>query len=155
MRTAHGERLLGLLRETERTSDWHCVATRKGSAEFWMVSGLTWTVELHVDPLNWIGLSFESTGSGGPVTYDLDTDLYKLTDERNDAFVEKIELGIVEILNNLRRRLVLRGMDGSKPFLLFPLDGQYVRVVKGRFATTATTRDTIEPDVVDRCVAIA
>lgn len=33
---------------------------------------------------------------------------------------------------------MLRGNDGSKIVIIFPLAGSYVRVVKSRFSTTAT-----------------
>lgn len=34
---------------------------------------------------------------------------------------------------------MLRGTDGAKFVLVFPLDGAYVRVTQGRFMTRATT----------------
>ncbi|QKV81243.1 hypothetical protein HUT10_17220 [Amycolatopsis sp. Hca4] len=49
-----------------------------------------------------------------------------------------MERDIVEFLDGLRRGAVVRGNDGTKFVLVFPLDGSYVRVVQGRGMTRAS-----------------
>ncbi|WP_255632610.1 hypothetical protein [Amycolatopsis sp. TNS106] len=77
--------------------------------------------------------------TGTRATYDIDTDLYDLSQEKHREFAGEIENDIIEFLDNLRKRAVLRGNDGAKFVLVFPLDGSYVRVVQGRFIGGAST----------------
>ncbi|ADJ43811.1 hypothetical protein AMES_1988 [Amycolatopsis mediterranei S699] len=46
---------------------------------------------------------------------------------------------LIEFLDGLRRGAVLRGNDGRKFVLVFPLAGSFVRVVQGRVMTSAST----------------
>jgi hypothetical protein len=77
--------------------------------------------------------------TGKRATYDIDTDLYDISRDDQREFAEEIERDIIEFLDDLRRGVVLRGNDGTKFVLVFPLDGSYVRVVQGRVMTSAST----------------
>ncbi|ATY16676.1 hypothetical protein CU254_29010 [Amycolatopsis sp. AA4] len=91
-----------------------------------------------VDPRRWLGVEFAARdpATGKLVTYDIDTDLYDISQESQREFAEEIERDIIEFLGNLRKGAMLRGPNGA---LVFPLDGAWVRVVRGRFWTTAST----------------
>ncbi|OXM56515.1 hypothetical protein CFP71_12800 [Amycolatopsis thailandensis] len=100
---------------------------------------------MDVEPRRWLGLAFEALDpvTGKRATYDIDTDLYDLSQDKQCEFAEEIERDIIEFLDNLRKGVVLRGNDGAKFVLVFPLDGSYVRVVQGRFLGSATTRPSL------------
>ncbi|WP_410598942.1 hypothetical protein [Amycolatopsis sp. lyj-90] len=106
----------------------------------WRLSGSIWHATVDVEPRRWLGLAFEVLDpvTGKRATYDIDTDLYDLTREDQREFAEEIERDIIEFLGNLRKGEVLRGNDGTKFVLVFPLDGSYVRVVQGRFMSSAS-----------------
>ncbi|MET9259427.1 hypothetical protein [Amycolatopsis sp. NPDC004079] len=131
--------LLAFLRELEATTAW-TVAADDASVR-WQLSGSTWQATVIVDPRRWLGVEFEARdpASGSRVTYDIDTDLYDISQERHREFAEEIERDIIEFLGNLRTGSMLRGTDGAKPVLVFPLDGSWVRVVRGRFWTSGST----------------
>ncbi|MFB9927632.1 hypothetical protein ACFFRC_23210 [Amycolatopsis halotolerans] len=107
----------------------------------WQLSGPTWQATVIVDPRRWLGVEFEARdpASGKRVTYDIDTDLYDISQESHREFAEEIERDIIEFLGNLRTGSMLRGTDGTKLVLVFPLDGSWVRVVRGRFWTSGST----------------
>lgn len=138
MTYAIGHQLLALLDELKIATNWQITATEDdGSASKWQIVGSTWKAIVIVDALRWIGLEFEARD---PVTdrrlsYDIDTDLYPIT---QDGRADEIEQDIIEFLNNLRKGHMLRGKDGSRVVLVFPRGRSYVRVVRGRFATTAS-----------------
>ncbi|KFU82499.1 hypothetical protein BB31_05905 [Amycolatopsis lurida NRRL 2430] len=111
-------------------------------AEFrWQLDGSIWQAVVDVEPRRWLGLAFEAVDpvTGKRATYDIDTDLYDLSQEKQREFAEEIESDIIEFLDTLRKGAVLRGNDGAKFVLVFPLDGSYVRVVRGRFICGAST----------------
>ncbi|WP_432855144.1 hypothetical protein ACQPXB_21745 [Amycolatopsis sp. CA-161197] len=112
-----------------------------GALSRWQLSGLNWKAIVTVEPQRWLGLEFETRNpvTGKRATYDIDTDLYDISKDENREFSEGIERDIIEFLDNLRKRVVLRGNDGKKFVLVFPLEGSYVRVVQGRFATSTST----------------
>jgi hypothetical protein len=128
-----GDRLLKVLRELR--------ATYAAETDAWQLSGSTWQASVLVNPGHWLGLEFKAHDpvTGRRATYDIDTDLYDISQEQQREFAEEIERDIIEFLENLRRGAVLRGNDGKKFVLVFPLDGAYVRVVQGRFLTKAST----------------
>ncbi|WP_244162277.1 hypothetical protein [Amycolatopsis regifaucium] len=74
-----------------------------------------------VDPRRWLGLAFETLDpvTGRRATYDIDTDLYDISQDEQREFAEEIESDIVEFLDNLRNRVVLRGNGGSKFVIVF------------------------------------
>jgi hypothetical protein len=86
-------------------------------------------------------LEFEARDpvTGRRATYDIDTDLYDLSQDEQREFADEIERDIIEFLDNLRHGVMLRGNDGSKFVLVFPLNGSQVRVVQGRFMARAST----------------
>lgn len=88
-----------------------------------------------------LGLAFEARdpATDRRATYDIDTDLYDISQDKQRAFAEEIEGDILEFLDNLRARVVLRGTDGPKFTLVFLLIGSHVRVVQGRFMSSAST----------------
>ena len=132
-----GARLVDVLRELRATP------TAEGT---WRLSGTTWQATVTVTPGRWLGLEFAARDpvTGRRATYDIDTDLYDISQERQRGFAEEIERDIIEFLGNLRKGAVQRGHDGAKFVLVFPLDGAYVRVVKGRFLTRASTHADLE-----------
>lgn len=146
MTSGVGDRLLDFLRELQLTTTWTVEVTEETDTwSEWRLGGATWQATVVVDPRRWLGLDFEARdqGSDRRATYDIDTDLYDISQDKQREFAEEIERDIVEFLDNLRKRLVLRGNDGSKFVLVFPLDGSYVQVVQGRFMSGASTHDDL------------
>ncbi len=135
---AAGAALLDFLRELQATTTW-TVEVTDGSRQ-WQLNGATWQATVNVDPGNWLGLEFESADPvrDRSVIYEIDSDLYDISREDQQEFVTEIERDIIEFLDNLRKGLVLRGNYRSKPVLVFPLDGSFVRVVQGLFVTTSS-----------------
>ncbi|OOC02813.1 hypothetical protein [Amycolatopsis azurea] len=127
-----GHRLLAFLRELEAVE----IAESR-----WQLCGSIWRATVDVEPRRWLGLAFEALDpvTGKRATYDIDTDLYDLSQDEQREFAEEIERDIIEFLDNLRKGAMLRGNDGSKFVLVFPLDSSYVRVVQGRFMTSASS----------------
>jgi hypothetical protein len=142
MTSGAGQRLLEFLGELQVTTRWTVVVTDEiGASSRWQLSGSTWQATVTVEPQRWLGLEFEARDpvTGKRATYDIDTDLYDISKDEHREFAEEIERDIIEFLDNLRKRAMLRGNDGSKFVLVFPLSGSYVRVVEGRFMTSAST----------------
>ena len=127
-----GDRLREVLREIQAT---------RTAEDTWQLNGSRWQATVIVNAGHWLGLEFEARDpvTGRRATYDIDTDLYDISQEQQREFAEEIERDIIEFLGNLRKGAVLRGNDGTKFVLVFPLDGAYVRVVQGRFMTSAST----------------
>ena len=142
MTSGAGHRLLEFLGELRATTGWTVVVTDEiGALSRWRLSGSTWQAVVTVEPQRWLGLEFEARDpvTGKRATYDIDTDLYDISRDDQREFAEEIERDIIEFLDDLRRGVVLRGNDGTKFVLVFPLDGSYVRVVQGRVMTSAST----------------
>jgi len=142
MTSGAGHRLLAFLGELRATAGWTVVVTDEvGALSRWRLSGSTWQATVTVEPQRWLGLEFEARDpvTGKRATYDIDTDLYDISRDDLREFAEEIERDIIEFLDDLRTGVVLRGNDGSKFVLVFPLDGSYVRVVRGRGMTRAST----------------
>ncbi len=121
-------------------------ATRTAGTDRWQLDGSTWRATVTVTPGRWLGLEFAAHDpvTGRRATYDIDTDLYDISQEKHRWFAEEIERDIVEFLGNLRSGVVLRGNDGPKFVLVFPSEGGWVRVVQGRFLTKASTHADVE-----------
>ena len=136
MTSGVGHRLLDFLRELPATTPWTVVVT--GSR--WQLGGSTWQATVIVEPLRWLGVEFEARDpvTGRRATYDIDTDLYDISQDKQREFADEIERDIIEFLDNLRRGVMLRGNDGANFVLVFPLRGAQVRVVLGRFLTSAS-----------------
>lgn len=115
-------------------------------ASRWELSVSTWKAIVVVDPKRWIGLEFEARDPmmDRRVTYDIGTDLYDITANADRRFAGEIERDIVEFLDNLRNGAVMRGNEGRKTVLIFPLNGSYVRVVQSRLTTTAYRVEKID-----------
>ncbi|MEU7791600.1 hypothetical protein [Amycolatopsis sp. NPDC049159] len=113
------------------------VTDENGASSKWRLSGSTWQATVVVEPGQWLGLEFSARdpATGRHATYDISLD-----GQRDHA--AEVERDIVEFLGNLRDGLVLCGHAGRKFVLVFPLDGAYVRVVRGRFLTSASTHAT-------------
>ncbi|MFJ9780203.1 hypothetical protein ACIRSS_11505 [Amycolatopsis sp. NPDC101161] len=143
MTSAVGDRLRDFLRDLRTTTTWTIVA----DDACWRLAGSTWRATVVVEP-RWLGLEFEARDpvTGKRVTYDIDTDLYDISRDEQRAFADEIERDIIEFLGNLRGEVLLRGTDGAKLVLVFPLDGSYVRVVRGRFWTSASTHAGVSTD---------
>ncbi|MGK3207249.1 hypothetical protein [Amycolatopsis sp. MEPSY49] len=141
MTSGAGERLLEFLREVRATTSWTVAVEETGTGSQWRLGGSTWQATVVVEPGRWLGVEFEARDpvTGRSATYDIDTDLYGIARDGQRGFAEEIERDIVEFLGNLRKGSVLRGNDGAKFVLVFPLDGSCVRVVRGRFLTRAST----------------
>lgn len=142
MTSGVGNRLLEFLRELRVTTTWTVVVTEEADTwSKWRLGGSTWQVTVVVEPQRWLGLAFEARDAvtGRRATYDIDTDLYDISQDKQREFAEEIERDIIEFLDNLRKGVVLRGNDRSKFVLVFPLNGSYVRVVQGRFMSSAST----------------
>ncbi|MFG1642923.1 hypothetical protein ACGFMK_21750 [Amycolatopsis sp. NPDC049252] len=142
MTSGAGHRLLEFLGELRATTRWTVAVTDEiGALSRWRLSGSTWEAVVTVEPRRWLGLEFEARDpvTGKRAGYDIDTDLYDIARDDQREFAEEIEHDIVEFLDNLRRGVVLRGNDGAKFVLVFPLNGSHVRVVQGRFLTRAST----------------
>lgn len=141
MTSGAGERLLEFLRELRATTLWTVAVEETGTGSRWRLAGATWQATVVVEPERWLGVEFEATdpATGRSATYDIDTDLYDIAQDGQREFAEEIERDIVEFLGNLRKGTLLRGNDGPKFVLVFPLNGSCVRVVRGRFLTSAST----------------
>lgn len=141
MKSEPGLRLLTFLSELRVNTTWKVVAIDNGNgASTWQIGGSTWEATVTVDPKRWFVLEFEARD---PVTnraakYDIDTDLYDISRPQHNDFANAIVNEIIEFLCNLKNGDMLRGHDSSKMVIVFPLDGFYVRVVRGRFVTTTT-----------------
>jgi hypothetical protein len=137
-----GHRLLDFLRELQASTAWTVVVTEgAGTSSKWQFAGTTWQATVVVEPRRRLGLEFEVRDpvTDRRATYDIDTDLYDISRDEHREFAEEIERDIIEFLGNLRMGAISRGNDGSKFVLVFPRDGSYVRVVQGRFMTSAAT----------------
>lgn len=136
-----GRRLLGFLRELQATTSWTVAAEKTGTGSTWRLGGSTWRATVVVEPRRWLGLEFEARDpvTGRRATYDIDTDLYDIARPDQREFAEEVERDIIEFLGNLAEGALRRGNEGSKFVLVFPLDGSFVRVVQGRFATRVST----------------
>lgn len=146
MTSGVGDRLLDFLRELQLTTTWTVEVTEEADTwSRWRLGGSTWQATVIVEPRRWLGLSFEARDpvSDRRPTYDIDTDLYDISQDKQREFADEIERDIIEFLDNLRKGAVQRGTDGSKSVLVFPLDGSYVRVVQGRFMGGASTHDDL------------
>ncbi len=142
MTSGAGDRLLEFLGELQVTTGWTVVVTDEiGALSRWRLSGSTWQATVTVEPRRWLGLEFEARDpvTGKRATYDIDTDLYDISQDDQREFAEEIESDIIEFLDNLKKGVMLRGNDGTKFVLVFPLSGSYVRVVQGRFLTSGST----------------
>ncbi|GHG10440.1 MULTISPECIES: hypothetical protein [Amycolatopsis] len=142
MTSGAGHRLLEFLGELRATTAWTVVVTDEVDAlSRWRLNGSTWQAVVTVEPQRWLGLEFEARDpvTGKCATYDIDTDLYDLSRDDQREFAEEIERDIIEFLDDLRKGVVLRGNDGTKFVLVFPLNGSHVRVVQGRATTSAST----------------
>jgi hypothetical protein len=136
-----GHRLRTFLRGLSAATTWTVVVTEQaGAGSHWQLGGATWQATVIVEPRRWLGLAFEARDpvSGRRATYDIDTDLYPIAQDEQRAFADEIERDIIEFLGHLKQGAVLRGTAGSKFVLVFPLDGSYVRVVRGRFMTAGS-----------------
>ncbi|GAB3743751.1 hypothetical protein GCM10027598_77270 [Amycolatopsis oliviviridis] len=131
-----GHGLLAFLRELQETTTWKVEV----AGPRWQLSGSIWLAVVGVEPRRRLGLAFEALDpvTGKRATYDIDTDLYDLSQDEQREFAEEIERDIIEFLDNLRKGAMLRGNDKAKFVLVFPLDGSYVRVVQGRFMGSAS-----------------
>ncbi|VVJ18120.1 Uncharacterised protein [Amycolatopsis camponoti] len=145
MTSGVGRRLLDFLRELEASTTWTVVAEEAGAGSTWRLGGRTWQATVVVEPRRWLGLEFEARDpvGGRRATYAIDTDLYDISRDEQREFADEIEHDIIEFLDNLRKGAVLRGNDGPEFVLVFPLDGAYVRVVRGRFMTRASTHPAL------------
>ncbi len=146
MTSGAGHRLLKFLGELQVATKWTVVVTDEvGALSRWRLSGSTWQATVDVEPQRWLGLEFEARDpvTGKRTTYDIDTDLYDISRDDQHEFAEEIENDIIEFIDNLRKGVMLRGNDGSKFVLVFPLNGSYVRVVQGRFMTSASTHASL------------
>ncbi|MDT7723844.1 MAG: hypothetical protein QOI21_420 [Actinomycetota bacterium] len=146
MTSGVGRRLLEFLGELQVSTTWTVVVTDEiGALSRWQLSGSTWQATVVVEPRRWLGLVFEALDpvTGRRATYDIDTDLYDISQDKHREFAEEIERDIIEFLDNLRKGVVLRGNDGSKFVLVFPLNGSYVRVVQGRLMASASTHASL------------
>ncbi|MFD5247517.1 hypothetical protein ACFWIW_23455 [Amycolatopsis sp. NPDC058340] len=132
MKSEAGQRLLAFLSELKAV---------KIAESTWRLDGSIWRAVVDVEPGRWLRLAFEALDpmTGKRATYDIDTDLYNLAHDEQREFAEEIERDIIEFLDNLNKGAIVRGNDGSKFVLVFPLDGAYVRVVQGRFAGSSST----------------
>ncbi|MFJ1765730.1 hypothetical protein ACIOD2_35760 [Amycolatopsis sp. NPDC088138] len=142
MTSGAGHRLLEFLGELRSTTRWTVAVTDEiGALSRWRLSGSTWQAVVTVEPERWLGLEFEARDpvTGKRAGYDIDTDLYDIARDEQREFAEEIERDIIEFLDNLTSGVVLRGNDGSKFVLVFSLNGSHVRVVQGRFLTSAST----------------
>lgn len=141
MASGIGHRLLAFLGDLQASTSWTVVPTNdSAAASRWRLAGSIWEATVIVDPSRWIGLEFEARDpvTGRRASYDIDTDLYDITQEREHDFANKIEREIIDFLENLRTGNVLRGNDGSRFVLVIPRGDVYVRVVRGRFVTSST-----------------
>lgn len=127
------------------TTAWTVVIEESGALTRWRLNGSTWHAIVTVEPQRWLGLEFEARDpvTGKRATYGIDTDLYDISQDDQLEFAEGIERDIIEFIDNLRNGVMLRGNDGSTFVLVFPLNGSYVRVVQGRFATSASTHASL------------
>ncbi|WP_447761650.1 hypothetical protein [Sphingopyxis panaciterrae] len=114
-----------------------------GVASNWRLSGETWQAEVIVDPLRWLGLTFDAVdpATARKVHYAIDTDLYDISRPEQREFADEIESDIIEFLDNLTEGRMLRGEQTSDAVLVFPSAGSFVRVVAKRFSTTASRHD--------------
>lgn len=76
-----GHRLLAFLRELSATTTWTVVADDASGR--WQLAGLTWQATVIVDPRRWLGVEFaaQDPETGKRVTYDIDTDLFDISQE--------------------------------------------------------------------------
>lgn len=144
MANRSGDRLVEALRSLKATG--RCMVQNpdeRGAKSSWRLNGATWQAEVIVDPLRWLGLTFDAVdpATARNVHYAIDTDLYDISRPEQREFAAEIESDIIEFLGNLTNGRVLRGEQMSHAVLVFPRAGSFVRVVAKRFSTSASRYD--------------
>lgn len=111
-----------------------------GLTSSWQLNGLTWKAEVIVEMSRGLSLTFEATDpdTDRTVNFEIDTDLYDISQPRHRAFAEEIERDIIEFIGNLTEGKIRRAQSPSGLVLVSPLAGAYVRVAKGRFLISSS-----------------
>lgn len=91
-------------------------------------------VEIQLAPPKWIGLEFYwHEGEKDELGYQINTDLYDLSESRNELFANEIEDQIVDFLEILKEGRLLVGVKKHKEALIIPFKDDPVLLKRGRF----------------------
>jgi hypothetical protein len=99
-----------------------------------VIRGDAYVAQLLIRPGHWIGLEL-SVASGPPMNYEVDSDLYSLSN--NEQFAYDVEQEIVAILTSLASGRILVGKWKGKSALLIPVGDETILVTKRRIVATA------------------
>lgn len=102
-------------------------------------------VEVRVNPVRWLGLSFALSGDRGPrsLLYDIDTDLYDVSQPKNREFALEIEDEISDFLEALVNCQITVRESGGKLAIVVPVRGGFRRIERGRVFTTSKDYDQL------------
>lgn len=113
-------------------------------SESFEVAGSRYRVVITVAPRTWIGLQFVLVGKGGEsssLDYDIDTDLYSESRERN--LYADIERRVLEFLDTLTEGKIRVGTAGDRIVAIVPTSDGALVISRGRFGiTTTVTKDS-------------
>ncbi|MEU1602101.1 hypothetical protein [Micromonospora matsumotoense] len=119
---------------------------RVGSEDTFLMSGRRYRVEVKVDPLRWMGLNFELLDAVGArcLNYEIDTDLYDISEPGQREFALGIEDDIVAFLDALVAGSVRVGQVKGKTVMVVPGATGFYRIERGRFLTSSKQFDRLD-----------
>lgn len=87
----------------------------------------------------WLGLEFELLDLKGDLllTYDIDSDLYDISQPKEKPFADEIENRISFFLEELEMGMILVGQTSGRPAMIVPAPEGATLVSKGKFMTKA------------------
>lgn len=102
------------------------------------MESVRWKAQVVIDPGRWIGFDFAAYDQDPLRTVDLtiDTDLYDISQEHEQAFARSIEAEIVDFLNHLKVGRVVMGWIKKRLSIIYPRGDIYVVLTSTRFSTT-------------------
>lgn len=103
-------------------------------------------LKIIVDPKRWLGLKFHLKGT--KMHYDIDTDLYDISNPKNSWFAKEIEDDMVTFLNGIleSRLKVSRGKNNRVLKLAIPVSkaGHYMLIKQGRLLTSQKEINSVD-----------
>ncbi len=95
-------------------------------------------IKIIIEPKRWLGLEFSLLDKTGKemLTYEIDTDLYNISEGRYTLFSEEIESEIVEFLDILSQHKIKVGKIRGKPAVIIPKRDKFLLIKKGWFFTS-------------------
>jgi hypothetical protein len=112
------------------------------------VAGAMFTLTVIVKPQSWLGLVLGVTAWPGSssVTYEVDTDLYDISNPKNASFGSDIEGEIVSVIDGLGSGSIKVGRLRNKNSVIIPSGEYSVVITAGRFVTSIDRRSRLSGD---------